>query len=78
MSGGRFNYAYTHVHDLGESIELEVRGDADLPEDLRDQVLAVGLELQRLSTLAHAIEWYYSGDYGEDTLRKALNLEIRK
>lgn len=57
MSGGSFNYKYTDLeHTYGGLME-----DAELNEMIVD-----------LSDLLHDLEWYTSGDYGEETYRETV------
>ena len=81
MSGGHYNYLYSQVSDLAERILADCVGREIESTDrygfkveaLEPDILAhmkfIANELQVLADAARDIEWYMSGDYGEDTLR---------
>lgn len=54
MSGGAYDYAYSHIEYLANNIR------ANTPE--RRAFVAL---LQKVAEAAHAIEWVDSGDYAE-------------
>lgn len=35
MSGGSYDYAYTHIADLASALRTEDTGDGEVPRDLR-------------------------------------------
>ena len=82
MSGGHYNYAYSTVHDCADAIEDDVRTRTDahkdrygyesepLPPDILALMRKAAATLRLAAQMAHDIEWYMSGDYGDDTLRK--------
>ena len=56
MSGGRYEYAFTHVENMAEVLK----------RDLRPDRRAFGLHLENIAEAMHAIEWVDSGDYAPD------------
>lgn len=57
MSGGSFNYMYARI-------EEEYSGEM---EDLEMELL-----LKDFCSVLHDLEWYRSGDYGEEDYRRAV------
>lgn len=88
MSGGSLNYlCFKEPEELFHCIEemekaeqvLLQRGAQDIARDVRRLIEYVKSAENRISVLSeqlngifHAVEWYQSGDYGEDTLRKRI------
>ena len=85
MSGGHYNYLYSQVSNLADNILADCVGREIESTDsygfkvkaLEPDILAhmkfIANELQVLADAARDIEWYMSGDYGEDTLRTRCN-----
>lgn len=88
MSGGSLNYLYCkdgdelfgYVDDLerAEAYLLGI-GYLDIAKDVRRLIEYIHAARNRLCVLQeqladveHAIEWRLSGDYGDDSLKKAL------
>ncbi len=84
MSGGSYNYLYCHVDGL-DGRRGDIRRMAERLEDLgyapevaadTRKVLALLDEAEavagRLEDVWHDVEWWDSGDYGEDTVRKTI------
>ena len=79
MSGGHFDYAYSRINDLADSIEKEIDQN-QIPDEwgyaegLSDETIIRMREivdlLEMASKLAYAAEWLYSGDDGEETFTK--------
>ncbi len=88
MSGGSLDYlCFKEPEELFHCIEemekveqvLLQRGAQDIARDVRRLIEYVKSAENRISVLSeqlngifHAVEWYQSGDYGEDTLRKHI------
>ena len=64
MSGGHYDYAYSRVSDLAAQIADDASGEPD--EAVRNAMDYCASQLEALSELARAIEWYMSGDYGPE------------
>lgn len=64
MSGGHYEYRYMQVRVLSN----EIARDANCTEDeaVRNAMDYCASQLESLSELARAIEWYMSGDYGPE------------
>ena len=90
MSGGSLGYlSYKEPCELfnyiSEIEEVEAfllnRGELDIAKDvrrlieyLRSAENRIGVLKDRLEDVFHAVEWYMSGDTGEDSLNRELNL----
>jgi hypothetical protein len=72
MSGGHYDYKYEILSSLAEEIEDDcVSGE--IPSDIKEFMLSVAKQLDSLSEKAREIEWYMSGDHGEDSMRKFIS-----
>ena len=84
MSGGHYDYAFHHIDELAERLESDIKkysakyidgiGDEypPLPKSTL-KFLRKSLDQVRLAArIAHDVEWYFSGDYGDDTLAESL------
>lgn len=73
MSGGHFNYAYSHIGGFAFDLEQEIYANDD---DRRyDPIVVARLKriqaiLELAADLGHAVEWLYSDDYGEEYFMK--------
>jgi hypothetical protein len=84
MSGGRFNYNQHRIYDIAETIQSIIDGnksrddefDYGLTDDvlptLRDAVKA----LRIAHVYAHRVDWFLSGDDGEEQFVKRLHEEL--
>lgn len=89
MSGGSLGYLYCkEARDLFDAIEnledaeqcLLQRGDKDIAMDVRRLIEYIKTAENRISVLHEnlagvfkAVEWYGSGDWGEESLQRALD-----
>lgn len=88
MSGGSLNYLcykepaelFNHLEDLEMAEQYLLAKDykdiaADvrrLMEYIKSAENRIGVLSEQLNNVLHAVEWYISADYSENTLRKAL------
>lgn len=82
MSGGAFNYAYSHVgifaDDLGTRLDQRDKVDewGYTPNKVGDETYARLREIEALARhvakLMKDVEWMYSGDIGEDDLLRTM------
>ena len=78
MSGGAFDYAYSKVNEFADQLELRLEqattspGDwlSDIPASVRDVLLDTVNEARIAAAKMKAVEWYFSGDTGDETLLK--------
>lgn len=86
MSGGHYGYKSSELSWLAQDIIQDVEkhqpgagrdkyGDwiPELPIDVLTIMEVVAHDLIALSAIVHDIEWYMSGDYGDETLRESYN-----
>lgn len=89
MSGGSLSYLYNKqfpevCNYIGEmkKVEKELisQGYTDIARDVRRLIEycltaenRISVLFDNLSDVFHAVEWYYSSDYGEDSLIKELD-----
>lgn len=73
MSGGSFNYAYSHVRAFSESLHDKLHDDPPAEAGVEARLRAVQAEAARFAEVMRAVEWYYSCDIGEDTLMARLD-----
>lgn len=94
MSGGSFNYlCYREVDELINSQDdlesmrntLIKYGYEDIAKDTQRLIEHIKSARRTIETLGnmlepvfHAVEWYESGDYGEDTMIKILEKYRKK
>lgn len=74
MSGGAFNYkcfAFREFADMAEG-ELEEQVFDGLPFEVSWPVRVALKRIRSAGKLAHAIEWYFSGDIGSEELLRRL------
>lgn len=85
MSGGHFNhnsYIYYRVHEFADELENEILNNKRTDEwgyapDYSQETLDVLREqvplINKVARLMKAIDYLYSGDYGEDSFLEAVN-----
>lgn len=81
MSGGHYDYLYHKVSELSDCIFEDCRRYSSefidsygfkheaIDPDILVHMKFIATKLEALSEAAKDIEWYMSGDYGENTLR---------
>jgi len=70
MSGGHYNYAYLTIRTLVE----DIRGDIDsheednevLSDNVKTAMHKLATELESMANKVKALEWFMSGDSGEN------------
>lgn len=93
MSGGKYDYKQHHIRDIYEEIEflLEAQGklqDFDMYENEYyyetfrpdvEEAIKEGVEiLKKAYVYAHRIDWYLSGDDGEDNFLRRLKEDLEE
>ena len=81
MSGGHYDYSYQNINTLADRIDgdIERRAQPNIDSydgstipaerpDILELMRRVAGTLRMASQMAHDVEWYMSGDYGDDTL----------
>lgn len=92
MSGGRYNYKQHDIRDIYETIEhvLNTQGELSEHQWYADEVynevfrpdvekaMREGVELLKKAYIyAHRIDWFLSGDDGEDSFLHRLDEELK-
>lgn len=89
MSGGSFNYDCFKISQFAEDLQNRIdendkTDDNDsmfastkVPENLLISLQEAQKIIELAGKLAHDIEWFYSGDIGEDTLKKRLKWSLK-
>ena len=66
MSGGHYDYVYSHFDDLADKIEKDLRKSWGNPDELTEAeyswMEAFRGHLVRVSDVAKELEWWRSGD----------------
>lgn len=84
MSGGYFDYNYSHIQEVIEQLEYLLTSDEAQPirEDLANVTLnkmEEGLEiLQKAKIYAQRIEWLISGDDSEESFHRRLEEDLEE
>lgn len=74
MSGGAFEYNQYKIRQIWEKIQEEL--DKQEREDVQ-QIFKDGIEiLKKAEVYAQRIDWYLSGDDGEDSLVSRLESDL--
>ena len=82
MSGGHFEYACHRISQMAEDIQWEIdhnedKNDYGYATDASPECLEKIQRAQRVielaGKLAREIEWFYSGDHGEESLMEILD-----
>lgn len=77
MSGGHFNYDQYRIHNIIDSIEIEIESNNyDFPEHIIQKFKEGVYFLKIAEIYAQRIDWLISGDDNEDSFIKRLNDEI--
>lgn len=71
MSGGYYDYKFNRADDLANEIEADLEGDVSELGTALGEEARLTVNLLRLSAkLARHLEWFMSGDYGDNTARE--------
>jgi len=85
MSGGSYDYLYFNAPEMGGH-----RGQLEAMAERLDQLpyakeaaaatrrILLALDDEALAEVWHAVEWWDSGDYGEDQVRSATSKYAEK
>jgi len=81
MSGGHYDYGYSRIESLLESIEEDYKSGKIIRDDISKQqefrliqeINDLIAAMSNISQRAKALEWYMSGDYGIESYIKKLN-----
>jgi hypothetical protein len=86
MSGGHFDYQQSRINDIADEIEYQIDRNGETsefgytvdysPEVIKEFKNAV-YQLRKAFTYAQRIDWFLSGDDGEDTFHERLTEELK-
>jgi len=76
MSGGSFQYAYTHINLFADELEIKIKNNKD-DENFNDKTIKelkfVLFQARKLSDSMKAVEWLYSDDIGEESFMEEIH-----
>ncbi len=81
MSGGAFDYQYYHINEFGHSLknslvpkneEEDYSYTPDMKDSTKEILNLIADKMIIAADLAKEIEWFYSGDIGEETMIERL------
>ena len=81
MSGGMFEYDQYRINDMIDKIKKEMQNPSDYVEDKELFILTCKEAIKSLKiafVFAHRIDWFLSGDDGEDSFYKRLREDLEK
>ena len=81
MSGGMFEYDQYRINDMIDKIKKEMQNPSDYIEDKELFILTCEEAIKTLKiafVFAHRIDWFLSGDDGEDSFYKRLREDLEK
>lgn len=81
MSGGMFEYDQYRINDMIDKIEKEMQNPSDYVEDKELFIITCKEAIKSLKIafiFAHRIDWFLSGDDGEDSFYKRLREDLEK
>ena len=81
MSGGMFEYDQYRINDMIDKIEKEMQNPSDYVEDKELFIITCKEAIKSLKiafVFANRIDWFLSGDDGEDSFYKRLREDLEK
>jgi hypothetical protein len=89
MSGGYFEYKQYYIDQIAEDLERRIekaknkeQGDFGYSYEESDRVIEkfeeILYQIKRASIMAQRVDWYLSGDDGEDSLFRRLEEELEE
>lgn len=70
MSGGRFDYAYTHVNVFADQLTEETARETSSETD--EELKKVIDRAYAFANTMRAVEWFYSGDISEEEMLERI------
>lgn len=93
MSGGFFEYKQYHLDDIASSIERELNNQGKekpkdelyydkehynkYPEEVQEKMREAVKQLRIAAVYAQRVDWFLSGDDGEESFLKRLSEDLR-
>lgn len=73
MSGGHYDYKHHHIQDMVELIKADLYNpEFDRPEHVKARMRILAHHLKKYADVCHSLEWYLSGDWGEEDFLEAF------
>jgi hypothetical protein len=76
MSGGHFNYAQHRIGDIIKGIEEALKPGLEISEKTRSEFRTAIIALRIAQIYTQRIDWFLSGDDGEENFHRRLAEEI--
>ena len=83
MSGGHFEYKQYYIDDIADNIEVDIENQYyDEEENYTEETIQIMKDavkaLRKAAIYAQRIDWFLSGDDGEETLKKRLEEDLKR
>lgn len=83
MSGGHFEYKQYYIDDIADKIEYKMENqDCDEEDGYTEETIQIMKDavkaLRKAAIYAQRIDWFLSGDDGEETLKERLEEDLKK
>jgi hypothetical protein len=85
MSGGHFDYIQYRIFDVVEQVENAIERYVDCEDDwcnvskeTIDKMLETHKTLWLAYTMLHRLDWFVSGDDGEETYHERLERDLKE
>jgi thioester reductase-like protein len=79
MSGGRFNYSQYRIEEIAEEIDTIIHNESDQFSHKTLRELKAAVSVLRLAYVyAQRVDWFISGDDGEDTFHERLKKDLER
>ena len=83
MSGGHFEYKQYYIDDIADKIEYKMENqDCDEEDGYTEETIQIMKDavkaLRKAAIYAQRIDWFLSGDDGEETLKERLEEDLKR
>ena len=83
MSGGHFDYKQYYIDDIADKIEYKMENqDCDEEDGYTEETIQIMKDavkaLRKAAIYAQRIDWFLSGDDGEETLKERLEEDLKR
>lgn len=73
MSGGSFDYVYYRVSEFADQLDEKLsEKDDSMTDEVRKEMVAISNKAHLLWKEMKEVEWYYSGDTGNESFLERL------
>ena len=77
MSGGHYDYPYHRIWELSENIKHDLEDNEiseRISQEAKNRMKKLHLELQDVARRVKDLEWFMSGDTGEDDFIASMDM----